>query len=39
MRGNTDSRVHTFSWFFAHGQHATAEQILQTFIATHFQSF
>ncbi len=39
MRGNTDSRVHTFSWFFAQGQHATAEQILQTFIATNFPGF
>ncbi len=39
MRGNTDSRVHSFSWFIAKGQHAPVEQILQTFIATNFPSF
>jgi hypothetical protein len=37
MRGNTDSRVHTYSWFLApQGQHATVEQILQSFISAHF---
>lgn len=40
MRGNTDSRVHTFSWFLAPpGQHAACEQILQNFVAAHFPSF
>lgn len=36
MRGNTDSRVHTYSWYVAQGQHATCEQILQAFISTNF---
>ncbi len=40
MRRNTDSRVHSYSWYIAPaGPHATVEQLLQSFIATHFPSF
>ena len=39
MRGNTNARIHTFSWFFATDQHAAVEQIVQAFIASNFPNF
>jgi hypothetical protein len=39
LRGDTDSRAHTFTWYDANGPYAAINQRIQTFIQTTFPNF